>query len=122
MVARFFRRWWSSAERGLFNLISLIRCCLIQFLTLDRVNGYYQMTSYEHVHLYSTDVLSLELIRILAPRFKVVALVVPANRMGTKKVSDLIAISNLPVVIHEQNSLCSSISSLPKASHLISFA
>jgi methionyl-tRNA formyltransferase len=122
MVARFFRRWWSSAERGLFNLISLIRCCLIQFLTLDRVNGYYQMTSYEHVHLYSTDVLSLELIRILAPRFKVVALVVPANRMGTKKVADLIAISNLPVVIHEQNSLCSSISSVPKASHLISFA
>ena len=42
--------------------------------------------------------------------------------MGTKKVADLIAISDLPVVIHEQNSLCSSTSSVPKASHLVSFA
>ena len=80
------------------------------------------MTSCENIHLYSTDVLSLDLISILEPRFKVVALVVPANRMGTKKVADLIAISDLPVVIHEQNSLCSSTSSVPKASHLMSFA
>ena len=80
------------------------------------------MTNCGSVHLYSTDVLSLELLKLLESQYKVVALVVPKNRVGTQKVSYLISITSLPVAIHEQDSSCSSISSVPKGTHLISFS
>ena len=73
------------------------------------------------VHLFTTDKSALKLLRLVFPVAEIVCVVVPENRVGSKKVSELINEANVPIVFHSKENPEKFLEGAPQATFAISF-